>query len=138
MIVSQDYLTFWAIAWVPHVISKELFRRQFIWNDSNTKLGIIKMFIVFWKRFACIYKLFVDPRQAVFHQLFNWTLAEPSKYPFNKIIGLENHLIVWAVPKVLCVIGKVLNFAIIIILFLTWLNGIFLLALHEHLFLITT
>ena len=81
-------------------------------NSNDTELCNTSM-IFSLKNFHCRlskirlhYQTVTDQRLTVFHQLFSWTSVGPSRWPINKMIGLQGHLAVWGVPRVTCVLAK--------------------------------
>ena len=48
--------------------------------------------------------MLIDQGLAAFFQLFSWISAGPSECSIDKIIGSQDHLTLWAVPWVPCVL----------------------------------
>ena len=61
-------------------------------NQPLKKLAIISI------KLAYFFKLFWSQTLEPFCKLFRWTSVGLSKCPINKMIGLQDHLTVWAIP----------------------------------------
>ena len=71
---------------------------KFFWKSLKFKIRHCKNFQCPLSKISLHYQTVIDQRLTVFHQLFSWTSVEPSTCPIDKMIGLQEHLRVWAVP----------------------------------------
>ena len=69
-------------------------------NPFKKKLFLLSV------KLAWFFKLFQNQRLETFYQLFSWNSVGPSKYPIDKMIGLQGHLTVWRVLLVRCALVK--------------------------------
>ena len=82
-------------------------------SDTENFCKSIKFEIKYYEKFHCRfckislhYQTVIDKRLTIFHQLFRWTLAGPLKCLINKMTGLQDHLRVWEIPWIPCVLHK--------------------------------
>ena len=68
------------------------------WNNVQSKH--CRKFHCPLSKISLYYLNVTSYRLTVFRKLFNWTSVGPSKCPIDKLIGLQGHPNVWAVPWV--------------------------------------
>ena len=110
MIGLQDHLRVWAYPWVQHYIIQRLFQsyletpQQFFWKSLKIKIRHCRNFQFLLSKISLHYQ--TDWSEAVFHQLFSWTSVGPSKCPINKMNGSQNHLRVWEITWMSCLLSE--------------------------------
>ena len=57
-------------------------------------------------KLACFFTLFYNQRLESINQLFSWTSVGPSKCQIDNMIGLQGHVMVWAIPLLPCVLAE--------------------------------
>ena len=112
MIGLQDHLRVWAYPWVQHYIIQRPFQsyletpQHFFWKSLKIKIRHCRNFQCPLSKISVHYQTVIDQRLTVFHQLFSWTLVGPSKCPINKMNGSQNHLRVWEITWMPCVLSE--------------------------------
>ena len=74
--------------------------KKFCWKSLKFKIRHCKNIQCPLSKFSLRYQTVIDQGLTVFHQLFSWTSAGPSKCLIAKMIGSQGHLWVLAYPQV--------------------------------------
>ena len=91
-----DYYVYWL-----GTLSQKIF-----WKWINFWIRHSKKFHCPLSTISLHYQTAIDQKLTVLHQLLSWTEVGPSKCPIDKKIGSQDHLTVWGVPSVPCVLSK--------------------------------
>ena len=105
MIGLQGHLTIWSVPWLLWVLADNSLTEVFS-KWINFQIRWCKKFDCILSKISLHYQTVIDQRLTVFYQLFSWTLVGSSKFQIDKMVGSQENLTLWAVPRVPCVLWE--------------------------------